>query len=83
MAKDKHLKKQSALRGVSASVFLEEIHNEIKKYKIENSVLGIMTCDVDDVYNWLEKAEKKVIKKDITNGNCSVCGSDITKNSKT
>jgi len=51
------------LHSVSGSAFLEEIHKQIEKYENEHSHVGIITCDVADVYEWLRKAEKKVIKK--------------------
>lgn len=56
-------KKEDLLENVSARVFLDALSKKIKKYEKEHSEMGIITCDINDVWNWIEKAEKKVISK--------------------
>ena len=60
--KDSKTEQPCTLQSVSGSAFLKEIHKQIAKYEKEHSHVGIITCDVADVYYWLEKAEKKAIK---------------------
>jgi len=56
-------KNENSLDNINASDFLNEIHKQIEKYCKDHSHVGIITCDVADVYKWLEKAKKKSIKK--------------------
>jgi hypothetical protein len=55
-------KKEDLLENVSARVFLDALSKKIKKYEKKHSEMGIITCDVNDVWNWIEKAEKKSFK---------------------
>lgn len=45
------------------SIVVSEINKQINKYYEEHSHCNIVTCDLDDVCKWLEKAEKKAKKK--------------------
>lgn len=49
--------------GVSADDIIKELSKKINKYEKEHSCDGIITCDIDDVWNWIEKTEKKLNKK--------------------
>jgi hypothetical protein len=62
-SKDSKNEKPCTLDSVSGGAFLEEIQKQMEKYENKHSHVGIMTCDVADVYDWLRKAEKKVLKK--------------------
>ena len=61
--RDKQADEKCTLHNVSGSAFIDEIHKEMDKYIGDHSMRDIITCDVDDVFEWLRKAENKVIKK--------------------
>lgn len=46
--------------------FVGELHKIIEKYESNlNNLIGFdskLTCDVDDVYNWIQKAERNYLK---------------------
>ena len=47
------------LENITAREFVNALSKKIKKYEKEHSHVNIKTCDVDDVWNWIEKTEKK------------------------
>jgi len=55
-------KKEDILEKVSAREFLNKLSKKIEKYENE-SLKGIPTCDIQDVWNWIEKTEKQFQKK--------------------
>jgi hypothetical protein len=56
------LKNKLSLYGVRCSFILNEINNQIDNYNEDHSHCNIVTCDVNDVYNWIKKAENKFKK---------------------
>lgn len=54
---------KKTLHDVTGHQFLKEIRKQIDKYLGTPGLRSIPTCDIADVDNWLDKAEKKVIKK--------------------
>jgi hypothetical protein len=42
---------------------LDDLERHIRKYVKENKHVEIPTCDIQDVYNWIDKVRKKHGKK--------------------
>ena len=40
--------------------FLNEMHCQLAQYESEYHYGAKITCDIDDVYTWLEKAKKNL-----------------------
>lgn len=73
------------LENISAREFVNALSKKINKYEKEHSNVEIKTCDVDDVWNWIAKTEKKFKKTStcgklehnsdiMMSGKCSKCG---------
>lgn len=58
------------LENITAREFVNALSKKINKYEKEHSHVNIKTCDVNDVWNWIEKIEKK-FKKSKNNSTCS------------
>jgi len=56
-------KKEDILENISARVFIDVLSKKIQKYEKEHSGMGIITCDINDVWRWIEKSEKRITKK--------------------
>tara|TARA_R110000850_G_C9635987_1_gene432730 strand:+ start:102 stop:383 length:282 start_codon:yes stop_codon:yes gene_type:complete len=57
------LKEQLSLYGVGCSFILKEINKQIDNYNEDHSHCNIVSCDVNDVYKWMKKAENKLKKR--------------------
>lgn len=51
------------LEKITAREFINELSKKINKYEKEHSHVEIKTCDVNDIWNWIAKTEKKLLKK--------------------
>lgn len=57
------LKEKLTLTGVGSSIILKEMYKQMDEYYEDHNHCNIVTLDLDDVYNMLEKSEKKAKKK--------------------
>jgi len=54
-----------ALETITAREFLNEFYKNISKYEKKHSHVELKTCDIDDVWKWIEKTEKKLKKNNL------------------
>jgi len=56
----KNVIKNCNSQNVSGSLAFEELGKLIEKYDEEHSHVGIVTCDTNDVWNWVDEVKKKL-----------------------